>query len=172
MIDRTLIQLIPVKQPYLDEVAAIEMDNFPCPWKRDYFLHELYLPWRYSRIVLFNGEGPFKGHVIGYIFTHFVIPELHISKIATHRAFQRQGLAGILMDDLFVFCDTKGINELTLEVRLTNTPARQFYYGLGFKDEYVRKKYYPDGEDAMCMCLRRQAGANSWEAGKPESPKA
>ena len=157
MIDRSLIQLIPVKQPYLDEVAAIERDNFPSPWKRDYFLHELYLPWRYHRVVIYTGEGPFRGRVIGYIFNHYVIPELHISKIATHRAFQRQGLALVLMDDLFAFCDTKGIDEITLEVRVSNTPARQLYYGLGFKDEYIRKKYYPDGEDAMFMVLRRPA---------------
>ena len=169
MIDRSRIQLIPVKQPYLDEVAAIERDNFPSPWKRDYFLHELYLPWRYNRAAIHQGEGPLRGHVIGYLFCHYVVPELHISKIATHRAFQRRGLAGFLMEDLFAFCAAKGIEEITLEVRVSNTPARQFYYGLGFKDEYTRKKYYPDGEDAIFMCLRRVPGANSKAGGQEGS---
>jgi len=164
MIDRHLIEIVPAKQVHLDEVAAIEWANFPCPWKRDYFLHELFLPWRFSRVIVYLGDGPFRGHVIASIFCHYVVPELHISKIAAHKEFQRQGLATILMDDLSVFCDAKGITEISLEVRVSNMTARSFYYSLGFKDDYVRTRYYPDGEDAIVMCLRREAGANSGKA--------
>jgi ribosomal-protein-alanine N-acetyltransferase len=172
MIDRSLIEIVPAKQVHLDEVAAIERANFPCPWKRDYFLHELFLPWRFHRVIVYTGEGPFRGRAIAYIFCHYVIPELHISKIASHKEFHRQGLATILMNDLSAFCGAKGIHEITLEVRVSNMPARTFYYGLGFKDDYVRKKYYPDGEDAMCMCWRRTAGENGGNAGTRESGQA
>lgn len=153
MIDRTRLELVPAKQFHLDEVAAIECCNFPCPWKRDFFLHEIFLPLRYNRVILDKGDGPFRGHVLAYQFSHYVVPELHISKIATHRAFQRRGLAALLMEDVFLFCETKGISDITLEVRVTNTPARTFYARLGFKDDYIRKHYYPDREDAVVMCL-------------------
>jgi len=163
MIDRNLIEIAPSKQVHLDEVAAIEQANFPCPWKRDYFLNELFLPWRFSRVIVYKGDGPFRGHVIAYIFCHYVVPELHISKIASHKDFQRQGLAMILMDDLSVFCDAKEITEISLEVRVSNTTARSFYYSLGFKDDYVRTRYYPDGEDAMLMALKREKRVESSE---------
>jgi [ribosomal protein S18]-alanine N-acetyltransferase len=166
MIELGLMEIIPVKQVHLDEVTLIERSNFPSPWKRDFFLHEIFLPWRFSRVILYKGEGPFQGKVIAYIFCHYVVPELHISKIAAHQEFQRRGLATILMEDLTAFCAAKGITEITLEVRVSNTPARTFYYGLGFKDDFVRKQYYPDGEDAMCMSWRRIA------AGQPDGGKA
>lgn len=172
MIDASQIELIPAKQFHLDEVAAIERDNFPSPWKREYFLHELFLPWRFSRVAVFKGDGAFRGRVIGYIFCHFVVPELHISKIASHPQFFRQGLARLLMKELDAFCLAKGITEVTLEVRVSNTAARNFYYGLGFSDDFVRKKYYPDGEDAMCMCLRRGSAAHGLTAGQPEGRNA
>jgi [ribosomal protein S18]-alanine N-acetyltransferase len=154
MIDPKAHEALPAKQAHLDDVASIEHANFPCPWKRDYFLQELFLPMRFNRVILCRDGGPLQGHVIAYQFSHYVVPELHISKIATHQSAQRQGLATALMEDLFTFCRAKGINTLTLEVRVSNTPARTFYTGLGFKDDYLRKRYYPDGEDALVMGLR------------------
>jgi ribosomal-protein-alanine N-acetyltransferase len=172
MIDLSTVELVPAKQVHLDEVAAIEQANFPSPWKRDYFMHELFLPWRFSRVIVYMGDGPFRGRVIGYIFCHYLVPELHISKIAAHPQFQRQGLATLLMKDLSAFCDAKGITEITLEVRVSNAPARNFYCGLGFKDDFIRKTYYPDGEDAICMCWRREAAVNGLTAGQSEGRKA
>jgi len=144
----------PAKQAHLDDVASIERDNFPCPWKRDYFLQELFLPMRFNRVILCRESGALQGHVLAYQFSHYIVPELHISKIATHRSAQRQGVASALMEDLFIFCRGKGINTITLEVRVSNTPARTFYTRLDFKDDYIRKRYYPDGEDALVMGLR------------------
>jgi len=154
MIERRSVELLTAKQAHLDDVASNYSCSFPCPLKRDYFLQELFLPMRFNRVILCRDGGPLQGHVIAYQFSHYVVPELHISKIATHRSARRQGLANALMEDLFKFCRDRGINTITLEVRVSNTPARTFYTRLGFKDDYIRKRYYPDGEDALVMGLR------------------
>ena len=40
---------------------------------------------------------------------------------------------------------------LTLEVRMSNTPAQELYKRFGFAPAGVRKKYYENVEDAMVM---------------------
>jgi ribosomal-protein-alanine N-acetyltransferase len=42
---------------------------------------------------------------------------------------------------------------MTLEVRVSNEPARQFYRSYGFTEAYRRRAYYQDGEDALVMVL-------------------
>jgi ribosomal-protein-alanine N-acetyltransferase len=44
------------------------------------------------------------------------------------------------------------MNEATLEVRVSNEPARALYRAYGFHDVGLRKRYYEDnGEDAVIM---------------------
>ena len=48
----------------------------------------------------------------------------------------------------------KGIQQVWLEVRLSNTPAKMLYEKLGFLEVGRRKKYYSDtNEDAIIMAL-------------------
>ena len=42
---------------------------------------------------------------------------------------------------------------MTLEVRVSNLPAREFYRSYGFREAYRRKAYYQDGEDAFALML-------------------
>lgn len=53
---------------------------------------------------------------------------------------------------------------LTLEVRLTNTPAIGMYESLGYEPMGVRPGYYADESDALVMTKRIQG---DWE---PENP--
>ena len=46
-----------------------------------------------------------------------------------------------------------GAHAVTLEVRISNIPAREFYGSYGFREAYRRKAYYQDGEDAFAMVL-------------------
>jgi ribosomal-protein-alanine N-acetyltransferase len=36
-------------------------------------------------------------------------------------------------------------------VRVSNEPAKSLYQKQGYKEVTVRKRYYPDGEDALIM---------------------
>jgi ribosomal-protein-alanine N-acetyltransferase len=55
------------------------------------------------------------------------------------------------MDEVLAFARTSRIEEIYLEVRVSNRPARTFYAGLGFRDAGRRAGYYLDGEDALVL---------------------
>jgi len=83
--------------------------------------------------------------------SHYIVPELHISKIATHRSAQRQGGLA-LMEDRHISGRGKGIKHHHLEVRVSNTPRGTFYTRpIRIRMLYIRKRYYPDGADALVM---------------------
>ena len=42
-------------------------------------------------------------------------------------------------------------NEILLEVRKSNLKAQNFYTKHGFKEIFVRPKYYKNGEDALIL---------------------
>ena len=49
-------------------------------------------------------------------------------------------------------CISRGVKEIFLEVRASNTPAISLYLKCGFEKISVRKKYYGDpAEDAVIM---------------------
>lgn len=142
--------IIKAKQEHLDEIARIEAENFPCPWKKEYFKQELYLPMRYNIVIILE-ENEISEKLVGYLFSHYNLDELHIAKIATDKPYQRKGISTALMDRCISFCKLKKINYISLEVRVSNTPAIKFYEKYKFGKVYIRKRYYPDGEDAYFM---------------------
>ncbi|MBD3898506.1 GNAT family N-acetyltransferase [Halomonas sp. ML-15] len=70
---------------------------------------------------------------------------------------RRQGLAGWLLTALIDEAGNWGSERLLLEVRASNQAALALYRGAGFRDDGVRRGYYPplDGngarEDALLM---------------------
>lgn len=135
----------------LDGVAGLERLSFPVPWKRDYFEVEIGAPWRFNRVAHSGGA------LVGYVFCAFAGGEVHVNKIAVAPAFRRQGVASALMDEVFAFAARVNAEEMYLEVRVSNGPARVFYAGLGFVEAGRRARYYLDGEDALVM-VRKLGG--------------
>lgn len=129
----------------IDAVHSIEEESFPCPWRREFFSSELGASGRFNRVARRGGR------VIGYLFAIWILDELHVNKIAVTPAERRRGVADALMADCFAFSRTRGITSITLEVRRSNEGAQAFYRRLGFASAYVRRRYYPDGEDAVVM---------------------
>ena len=133
----------------LDDVAALEARAFPVPWKREYFASEVGAPFRFNRVAR-DGSGA----LAGYLFCSWAAGEIHVNKIATSEAWRRRGVARRLMDEVLDLGVRVGTEEIYLEVRPSNTPARRFYEGLGFTVAGRRTAYYLDGEDAIVMILR------------------
>lgn len=140
----------------LDAVAELEAISFPVPWKRDYFASEVGIPHRYNRVIRTA-----RGSLAGYVFCAFAGGEVHVNKIAVAPDLRRQGIARLLMQEVFDLAARIAAEEIYLEVRPSNVPARNFYAKLGFRDVGRRPKYYADGEDALVMSLflARPAGA-------------
>ena len=135
----------------LDEIARIEKESFPIPWKREFFASELVEPHRYIRVLARDDGG--DPRVGGYLFAVSLYEEFHVNKIATDQRLRNLGHGRSLIEDAIARAGAMGSASMTLEVRVSNAPARQFYRSYGFTEAYRRRAYYQDGEDALVMVL-------------------
>lgn len=142
------IEVAPMTLEDLNEVLEIEVLAFSTPWSRNSFLYELIENERAFYLTAKNEYG----RIMGYVGMWIVFDEGHITNLATHPQYRRQGVARKLMDELIAASKERGIRYLTLEVRRTNNEAQELYQKLGFVHMGVRRKYYLDNnEDALIM---------------------
>lgn len=150
----------------LDEIARIEAESFPAPWKREFFASELVEPHRYVRVLArdFSAAPPLGGdggtpRIGGYLFAVSLYEEFHVNKIATDLRLRHQGYGRVLLEDALARARSMGSAAMTLEVRVSNGAARQFYRSYGFAEAYRRRNYYQDGEDAFVLILALPGGS-------------
>jgi [ribosomal protein S18]-alanine N-acetyltransferase len=94
------------------------------------------------------------GHVLGFIAGRIVLGEAELENICVDAKFQRQGIAGSLLQALAEVCRESGSDELRLEVREGNHAARNFYARAGFVAAGRRRGYYLEPEeDALLLTL-------------------
>jgi [ribosomal protein S18]-alanine N-acetyltransferase len=135
----------------LDEVVRIESESFPVPWRREFFASELVEAHRYIRVLARDDGG--TPRVGGYLFAVSLYEEFHVNKIATDLRLRKQGYGRILIEDALARARAMASTAVTLEVRVSNAAARQFYKSYGFREAYKRRAYYQDGEDALVLVL-------------------
>ncbi len=78
-------------------------------------------------------------------------PKGHIVSIAVLPQYRRLQIAAKMMKFTTQKLIEKGINEVFLEVRVSNQPAIQLYKKLSYKIKKEIKEYYRDGESAYYM---------------------
>ena len=131
----------------LPEVQAIERASFTTPWPPHAYKSELETNRMASYIVARS-----EGHVVGYGGVWLMVDEAHITTFAVHPSWRRQGIGDRLLLDLLDVALERGAREATLEVRLSNVPARRLYEKFGFRPVGLRPRYYTDdNEDALIM---------------------
>lgn len=79
------------------------------------------------------------------------IDDINLLDIATKEEYKRQGLATNLLQYLITLKSDQ--QTFSLEVKSKNINAINLYKNLGFTTLNIRKKYYKDGDDALCMFL-------------------
>jgi [ribosomal protein S18]-alanine N-acetyltransferase len=135
----------------LDEIVRIESEAFPVPWRREFFASELVEAHRYIRVLARDDGG--APRVGGYLFAVSLYEEFHVNKIATDLRLRKQGYGRVLIEDALSRARAMASTAVTLEVRVSNEAARQFYRSYGFREAYKRRAYYQDGEDALVLVL-------------------
>jgi ribosomal-protein-alanine N-acetyltransferase len=135
----------------LDDIARIERESFRIPWKREFFESELSEPYRFARVLAGGAEA--VPRIGGYLFAVSLYEEFHVNKIATDPRLRNRGFGRLLLEDAIARARSIGANSITLEVRVSNAPAREFYRSHGFREAFRRKLYYQDGEDAFALVL-------------------
>ncbi|HTN69998.1 MAG TPA: ribosomal protein S18-alanine N-acetyltransferase [Methylomirabilota bacterium] len=92
--------------------------------------------------------------IAGYVLFWLLPDEIDIHNIAVQNEYRRRGLGRLLLDQVIARAQRRLSARVTLEVRVSNIPARKLYESMGFVAAGVRKGYYSDnGEDALAMAL-------------------
>lgn len=131
----------------LPAVMAIERDSFVTPWKKQHFLYELN---DNPRSIFYIAEH--RKNILGYAGAWVVHPAIHIINLAVHKHSRCKGIGRQLLSHLFNEGIAHGITQASLEVRISNREAQNFYRKMCFKPVALRRNYYIDnGEDALVM---------------------
>ncbi|MBH8575763.1 ribosomal protein S18-alanine N-acetyltransferase [Nostocaceae cyanobacterium CENA369] len=92
--------------------------------------------------------------LLGMVCFWSILEEAHITILAVHPQYQRQGLGQALLYSLLKTASDRGLERATLEVRASNLAAISLYQKFGFKTAGRRRRYYQDnGEDALILWL-------------------
>jgi ribosomal-protein-alanine N-acetyltransferase len=80
--------------------------------------------------------------------------EAELLRIAVDPARRGEGLAKALLAAAEAELGALGIQDLHLEVRVSNASARALYASAGWRESGLRRGYYRDGEDAALYAKR------------------
>jgi ribosomal-protein-alanine N-acetyltransferase len=143
----------------VDDVPAvhrIERASFPVPWPDYAFRQELQTNRLAHYMIVRIGK-----ETVAYGGLWLMVDEAHITTFAVLPLWRRHGIGGRLMLELMKLARDLGARVATLEVRLSNQPARALYHRFGFRPVGVRPRYYSDnGEDALIMTTDELGSAN------------
>jgi ribosomal-protein-alanine N-acetyltransferase len=138
----------PMTKDDLDEVMAIERAAYSYPWSSGFFLQELQVTCARSILAEIDGR------ICGYVLFWLLPGSIDVHNLAIAPEFRRLGIARTLMRQVVAAAGAQSAPRVTLEVRLSNEPAKKLYASMGFVQTGLRKGYYSDdGEDAFTMAL-------------------
>jgi len=149
MVARPPVRLVvgPMALDDLPEVHRIEQASFSVPWPDDAYRSELRANRLASYLVVRSEES-----LVAYGGIWLMVDEAHITTFAVDPAWRRQRVGETLLLALLDVAVSRRAREATLEVRLSNLPARRLYEKYGFRPVGLRPRYYSDnGEDALIM---------------------
>ena len=119
-------------------------------------LQERYDPMLFLQFAPYWPEGFIvmedRGRVIGFIFGVRSGPQqARILMLVIDSSFRGGGLGTMLTNQFFCECAKKGLRQVALEVRASNSKALRFYQRLGFFNVRRISDYYSNGEDGISM---------------------
>lgn len=130
----------------LDRVTAIEADSFSTPWTRKDFADAIDSDY-YLYIVARK-----DGTCIGYCGGVISMPDADITNIAVDKNCRGFGIGDRLLKEFARILSERSVDNLHLEVRISNIPAISLYEKNGFAKDGIRKNFYSKPtEDAMLM---------------------
>ena len=134
---------------HLGELLELDKACFDGLWTMDAYGRELESPNSHF-LGLFS---PFSSSgLLGMGCIWSILEEAHITILAVHPQYHRQGLGQALLYSLLKTARDCGLERATLEVRASNNGAISLYEKFGFKIAGRRPCYYKDNEeDALIL---------------------
>jgi ribosomal-protein-alanine N-acetyltransferase len=141
-------QGVPADAPAL---AAIERRAFGDPWSEASFRESLGAAWSFALVAEHEAE------IIGYVVAREAAGTGEILNLAVAPPHRRAGVARALLEAGLTALERRQVDEVFLEVRVSNEAAQSLYRSAGFLPVGRRRSYYRNPvEDALV--LRRALG--------------
>ena len=129
-------------------IVEIENASMSCPWNAT--AYEEAIKADHAFIMVAESEGNIAGFAVFYLTP----PESELPDIVVDSSYRGKGLGKELLQTSIEELKRREVDTIFLEVRVSNTPARNLYTGLGFEEIGTRKYFYSNPvEDAICMRL-------------------
>ena len=129
----------------IEKVIAGEERVFGVSLGYDLIYSDLTLnPYAYYVVLEIDNE------VHGYIGM-WITDNLEIINLYVDEEYQGMGFGNMIMDFVVNICMQSKIQNLSLEVRSSNSKAISLYEKYGLKKSHIREKYYDNKEDAIVM---------------------
>lgn len=151
------IKILEMTEREVSQVAAIEAEVFTCPWSLKGFSDTLYQDnvKFYLAVIETEGKEPL---VAGYCGFYTAADEGEITNVAVSPKFRRRHIADAMLKALVRDSENNGIQNIYLEVRVSNEAAIGLYEKHGFIRRGIRKNFYEKPkEDAYVMCREGKA---------------
>jgi len=135
----------PMQEEDLSQVLEVERQSYPHPWTQMIFcdcLQAGYSCWVSGR----------RGIIEAYGILSISAGESHLLNICVRPEARQQGIGRKMLRHLVSVARRHEAEVIFLEVRPSNTAAREMYEDEGFNELGNRRDYYPDGdgrEDAL-----------------------
>ena len=143
----------------LPRIHLIEQASFSTPWPPHAYRTELEKN-RLAHYLVLRAEET----VVGYAGVWLMVDEAHITTFAVDPRWRRRGIGERLLLAVLDLARAQRAREATLEVRLSNIPARRLYEKYGFRPVGLRPNYYSDDhEDALIMTTEPLEGRSMRE---------
>ena len=128
------------------QVAEIERQIFSIPWSEKAFRNSMESD---NTIYIVAKE---NDNVAGYAGMYLSFEEGNITNVAVNPLSRRKGIGEKIVRDILNRAYEKGVRDVFLEVRETNSVAIALYEKIGFKEEGIRKNFYDKPrENALIM---------------------
>lgn len=135
------------KEGDISAVALLEKQNFSVAWSENALRQEM----NHSSAILLVAEH--EKEIAGYCIFLLTPETADLCRIAVSDRYKRQGVGSLLLTKGIEECAGRGILQILLEVRESNTAAIHFYRKMSFLVKGKRRKYYTAPvEDAVIMC--------------------
>ncbi len=136
----------PMTEADVAAVAELEKECFSEPWSEDGVRSELQ-----NEGARFFVARSF-GNAVGYMGMHIVLDECYIANVAVKGSFRRRGIAEKLLGTAERTAKGEGCSFISLEVRVSNTPAIKLYEKAGYISQGERRNFYRNPtENALIM---------------------
>ena len=133
---------------HIERILEIENLSFPSPWSRRAFLDEIKNPISHFWVLVENKV--LSGNMCFWMFDR----EIQVINLAVHPKKRNRGLGQYLLTKMIEEGISKGVPNIWLEVRRSNSPAKHLYEKFGFEAVGCRPRYYNvTNEDAIIMAL-------------------